>query len=157
MLDAKEFPGNIKDTPKLDMRGGLRGIALLTAAGTFMDDKKSEDALALYERAANDNGIPDDLRHLAVLSLVRLKANTTNAEDLLKSVWSDSNSPWRYHAHLDAAVFYADKNDFAQAREHLAEIAKAKSLPESLQGKARALDHVYALRQQHTETSKEES
>ena len=34
-----------------------------------------------------------------------------------------------------------------KAREHLAEIADAKNLPQSLYSKARALDHVYSLRQ----------
>ena len=150
LIDAKEFPGNI-GAAELNMRGGLRGVALLSGAGALIDEKKPDEALALYERAAADTGIPDDLRHLAILMSVRLKSEKdgANADDLqktLKPVANDKNSPWRFHAVLESAVLYAKSGDYAAAREQLEPIKEEKNLPPSVYGKAKALDHVYALK-----------
>lgn len=158
MADAS-FPDNIKDSGP-DLRPGLRGVALLTGAGALMDAGKSEEAFALYGRAAKDTAIPDDLRHLAVLMMVRndaIKEGAVTADLLaqLKPVWN-SSSPWRWHARLEAAALLADRDhDYAAARKHLQVIAKGEGLPDTLYAKAKALDHVYATREQEEKTKKE--
>lgn len=151
MLDAKDFPANIAAMEDLDMRGGQRGIALLTAAGALMQDDKPEEARALYARAAEDSGIPSDLRDLAVLMNVRLGANADAADiktlqGQLKSVWKNGKSPWAAHAHLESSALYASSGDFEAARDRLAAVQKMENLPETLYSKARALDHIYALK-----------
>ena len=156
LLDETGFPQNIVDKD-LDLRPGLRGVALLTGAGALMDDGKTDEALALYNRAAADKSIPDDLRHLAVLMSVRLQSDKedANINDLLKNledVASSKNSPWRFQAYLESAALYANKNqDYAKARVQLNQIQEAKNLPDTLYAKARALDHVYAILQQKAE------
>ena len=116
-----------------------------------MDEKKPDEALALYDRAVDDSGIPDDLRHLAILMSARLSAEKESTDKdlqkMLRQVWSDNSSPWRFHARLEAAVLLAGAGDFTKARDLLSEIKDTKDLPPTLYGKAKALDHVYALQE----------
>lgn len=154
LVESTDFPANINEAD-LKMRPGLKGIALLSAAGSLVSENKTEEALTLFKQAANDKSLPDDLKDLAVLSTIRLQAGSENAEDAekqLKTVWNNKKSPWRYQAHLEAAVIKAAKEDFTSAREHLNTILDAPALPETLYKKARALEKVYALK--HYEQSK---
>lgn len=153
LIESPDFPANIKNAD-LDMRSGLKGIALLSAAGSLVSENKTEEAIKLFEQAANDKSVPDDLRDLAALSLVRLQAKDVNdAQARLKTVWDNNKSPWRYQAHLEAAVINAEKKDFMAAREHLNTILDAPALPETLYNKARTLEKIYTLK--HYEQSKE--
>lgn len=159
LLEDATFPDNIKSA-ELDMRGGLKGIALLTAAGTFLENGKTEAALSLYTQAAGDKSIPDDLRQLAILTTVRLETSGRGTEETsntdlqarLETVWKDTGSPWRYHAHLEAAALYAHQDqDFTKSKEHLRKILETKNLPDTLYAKAQALNHIYGLKQQEAE------
>jgi hypothetical protein len=154
LMDSADFPENI-NTAELDMRPGLRGIGFLTAASSYLKENKPEEALALYQKASGDSSIPHDLRQLAILMSVRLKTESVaQAQKDLEGIWKDNGSPWRYHARLEAAVLAAHQgNDYSAARTHLAAILDSKEMPESLVGKARALDHVYSLKQQQAQTA----
>lgn len=148
LTESPDFPANIKDA-KLDMRPGLKGIAILNAAGTLAAEGKQEEARTLFDQASNDKSIPDQIRDLAILSTVRLKGEETSAQvkEKLKSVWSNKNSMWRYQARLEAAVIEAADKNYAVAREHLNVILDAPALPETLYNKARTLEKIYALKQ----------
>ncbi|MCB1532833.1 MAG: hypothetical protein KDJ35_08185 [Alphaproteobacteria bacterium] len=146
LLESPDFPANL-ETAELDMRPGLEGLALLNAAGQLMSEDKSEEAQKIFERAANDKSIPAQLRDVAVLSLVHLNPDNESAQSELKSVWSNSKSPWRHHARLDAAVLSAQAGDYATARRHLNAVLDTPALPETLYNKAQALEKIYALKQ----------
>lgn len=150
LTESPDFPENVT-ADALDMRGGVRGLALMTAAGTFLKQERREQALGLYTQAANDKAVPDDIRQLAVLMRVRILSAQETDEDLiaaLQPVIDDKNSPWTYHARLEAAALQAEKNqDYTKARALLAPVLDAQGLPESFTGKARALDHLYTLKQ----------
>jgi hypothetical protein len=152
LLDAEDFPDNIL-AAEPDLRGGLKGVALLTAAGEFLDQEKQAEALELYERAAADRAVPADLRQLATLMSVRLQATGESADTdamlkKLEAVARNNNSPWQAHARLESAVLYAHgKQDYKAARIQLALVTKMADLPETLRQRAEALDHVYALKQ----------
>lgn len=146
LMEAKDFPDNIKDK-KLDFRPGLRGITLINGAQKYLSEKKNDEAMALYAKAADDKGIPEEIRHLAVLQEIRLSKEPTEAQiKKLQAVADDGSSPWRFYAKLEAAAYAAAKNDYKTARKYVAEVMDAKDLPDTLYGKARALDHVYALK-----------
>ena len=148
LLDAPEFPENML-TAELDMRGGLRGIGLITAAGAFLDEGKTEESFQLYSRAASDKSIPDDLQSLAVLMAVRLNSkNPADMQKKLMKIWKDKNSPWQYHARLEAASLYAKNEDYEKALEQLSVIQDTEGLPKTLYDTARALNHVYTLKHQ---------
>jgi hypothetical protein len=149
LMEDKSFPDNIKDA-KLDVRGGLRGIVLINGAQEYLNKKKTDEALALYAKAAEDTGIPGEMRDLAVLMQVRLTKDAAANDKLVKELAkiAGSNSPWQYHARIEAAALSAEKEDYKKARDYLAGVMDDKTVPESLYKKAQALDHVYALRQE---------
>lgn len=150
LTEAKDFPDNLKNA-ELDMRPGLRGIALINGAQVYMSKKKTADALALYTKAAEDKAIPGEIRGLAVLMQTRLDEKAADNAALMKnldSVAKDGGSPWQYHARIEAAAFAAERKDYKAARDYLAGVMDQKKVPDSLYKKAMALDHVYALREQ---------
>ena len=155
LMEDKTFPENMKNA-ELDVRGGLRGIALLNGAQEYIRDKKPAEALALYERAANDKGVPAELRDMAVLMQVRLseKRDDENLIKALAKVAGNSKSPWQYHAKLEAAAIAAEKKDYDRARLYIAGVLDQQAVPETLYKKAQALDHVYALKQKTAPAAK---
>ncbi|MGB4107889.1 MAG: hypothetical protein WBK55_08855 [Alphaproteobacteria bacterium] len=157
LTEAKDFPDNIRNA-EVDLRPGLRGIALINGAQVYLDRKKNEDALALYTKAAEDKAIPAEIRGLAVLMQARLDEKAADNAALMKnldSVAHDGGSPWQYHARIEAAAFAAARKDYKQAREYLAGIMDQKEVPNTLYKKAMALDHVYALREQKMSAAQE--
>ncbi|MEZ5919379.1 MAG: hypothetical protein R3D66_05590 [Alphaproteobacteria bacterium] len=66
----------------------------------------------------------------------------------LRKITNNAQSPWKYHAHLEAALILAHRRGDKPLRTHLAAITDAEGLPASLLSTARSLDHVYALRVQ---------
>ncbi|MEZ5814522.1 MAG: hypothetical protein R3E13_07395 [Alphaproteobacteria bacterium] len=167
LQDAPEYPANILDSEKLDMRAGLRGITLLQAAGAFLDQDKRDEAAALYERAGADAALPDEFRHLGILMAVRLSSHDENADgtallEKLSPILKADNSPWNAHARLEAAAINARMlQNYENAQTHLKIIADTKDLPDSLYQRARALAHIYKLEQKsplpHAEETKEKT
>lgn len=158
LLEAKDFPENIQPEA-LGIRGPLRGIALINAGGNYVRAGKTDKALEMYKAAANDSGVNSELLQLALLMQARLTSNTPDhAEDieaLLKPVLKDKKSPWQPYALIEAAAFTASKNDYPAARAHLAQILENENLLPSLHNKARALDQLYAAKQQQAGTTTE--
>ncbi|PJB70984.1 MAG: hypothetical protein CO093_06325 [Alphaproteobacteria bacterium CG_4_9_14_3_um_filter_47_13] len=158
---------SIKD----DMRPGRRVIAELTAAGLLLEADQKEDALQHYQTVAADRKVDPVFRDLALLMAVRLEgdreqstpADARNLLEKLQPLWSDSSNPWQYQAHLQAAMILAhDFKDYAQARDHLAVIMTAETVPPTLTQRAQALDHVYNLKMAasslpNDDTTKEDS
>ena len=136
------------------LRPNQRAVSYLTAAGLLIRDGRNEQALQQYQSAAADRNIKPLFRDLAQLMAVRLEwsmaAPDMDARMLLSTLqplMENKKSPWQWHAHIQAAVIQAHAYDnFAAARDHLAVIATAQNLPRSLQERAKALDHVYALK-----------
>ncbi len=151
LMEDKTFPDNIKDE-NLDVRPGLRGIALINGAQAFLAKGKNDEALGLYAKAAEDNAIPHELQDLAILMQVRLAKDAAGDGKLLKklsSIAKNKNSPWRYHAQIEAASLAAAKQDYKTARQYLNGVRDQKTAPETLVKKAEALDHIYALREKN--------
>lgn len=147
LQDAADYPANIIDN-KLDFRPSIRGIALLSAAGTYMEQDKPQDALKLYKRLAADSKIPAEFRDLGILMTARLNLSTdqdVQEADILASLSPVLNgkSPWKPHAQIDAAILEADKNP-QKALELLNAVSDTPDLPESLYERAEKLHHVFS-------------
>ena len=143
---AADYPTNIIDA-ELKLRPSLRGIALLSAAGTFMEQDKKEEAAKLYARLAADKKVPDEFQHLGILMDVRLqmdKEDVQNQELLvaLKPVLN-GKSAWKPHAQIDAALLESKENP-QKALELLNAVADTANLPPSLYERAQKLHHVIA-------------
>lgn len=149
-LDQKDQVAALEQvTPGL--RPNHRAVSRLTAAGLLARDGKNEEALAQYKEAAADREIQPVFRDLAQLMAVRLEwtmekpdANPQALLGTLQPIWENAQSPWRFHAHEQAALILAHaQNDYVNARAHLAKIIEAEDTANSLRERARALDHIF--------------
>lgn len=139
-----------------DLRPGHKAVARLSEAGLLLRDGKKDEALAQYIFVADDKAIDPVFRDLARLMAVRVEwADGAAAQDsapsllgALEPILKDKNSPWQWHAHVQAALILAHgSKDYEGARKHLAAVIGAeKKVPPSLMERAKALDHVYALK-----------
>lgn len=136
--------------PKL--RPGQRAIAHMTAASVLLGKDKTDEAKTIYSKAASDKALPPMYRDLAALMSVRLTMSgdtkDLDATGLLAQLQPllDKSNPWRWHAHIEAALIAAHlQNDYAAARKHLETITNnGETVPPSLMTRARALDQVFS-------------
>ncbi len=156
---AENYPQNILEMEKIDLRDGIRGVAMLHAAGTFLDEDKPDQALALYTRVAQDKGIDSDLRDLGILMQTRLMMNESDNKtadsfvndgktliENLRPVLSNAKSPWLNPARIEAAVISAHiQGNYDAAIAYLDSVIKTEHLPQSLKDRANALIHIYTL------------
>jgi len=154
VVRASEFPQNIEEQP-LEIRSGLKGIALITAASEFMVDGENEKALALYTKAVSDGDIPSDLKHLAQLNIAKLSSGSADEKIAqLKPIIDDEKSPWRYQAILQHAVIVAhERGNYKDALSTLETILKTPNLPNTLYIKAQSLSQVYTLKMEEQSKS----
>jgi len=159
-LDSEDMPAAL-GAHLDDLRPGQQALGRLTAAGLLLREGDRDGALAHYRAAAADRSIPSEWRDLATLMAVRTGWQPAGTEQLeeavapapdtqallaqLRPVWESRNSPWRWHARIQAALITAhDLQDYETAQAHLREVLTARDLPPSLTERARSLHHVYA-------------
>ena len=152
LQDAENYPENLIEMETLDLRGGLRGLAYLGGANRFMQDEKPAQAKTLYQKAAIDSGIPEDLRSLATIMYARL-IDQDNPEEKalamenLKPIAGNSSSTWSAHAHIEIALLLAhSEGNYTQAQAHLNAVLDQQGLPQTLYDRASKLHHLYALK-----------
>lgn len=134
-----------------DMSGGHETIALMTLAGTYVQQDKIADAAQIFEKIFTQSSAPQTLKELARLYYVRTQmTESLSAEsgkkliDILTPVIERDKSPWQYHARLDAAVISAHAlKDPASAMSYLSAFDKAEGVSSALADKASALKQVY--------------
>ncbi len=150
LLEAPDYPANVLDA-ELDVRPALKGIALLNAASSLLAEDKKDEAQTLYERIAQDSAISKEERQLATLMQMRITSDQGKSLDpmitSLEAIWTDEWSPWRYHAGMELAALYAEEMDFDKAQTYLNTLMDTPALPQSLRNRARALSHIYSLKQ----------
>lgn len=149
---AEDYPDNILASDDLDLSSDLRGIALMQAAGRFIQQDKKEEAQTVYDRAASDKAIPAEFRYLGAIMSVRLLIDKEDSDGKalltkLAPALKDKKSPWQNHARIEAAVISAEKlSDYEAALGYLNAVKAAEGLPESITSRANALAHLYALK-----------
>jgi hypothetical protein len=88
----------------------------------------------------------------------RLLAAEKSDQDLLevlKPVIGDNKSPWQPYALMEAATYSANtRQDYTAARDYLKQVMETPDLPQSLYGKAKALDQIYSEKQPEKTDSK---
>lgn len=135
-----------------ELRPGQRAVALMTAAAALIAKDKTAEAQTLYTKAADDKELPATYRDLAALMSVRLAMSgdlkSLNAADLMTKLQPlmKKDNPWRWHAHIEAALISAHlQNDYQAAKGHLKSVLSTdESIQPSLQDRARALDQVFS-------------
>lgn len=150
-VDAPNFPENVT-TEDHDLKAGPRALLQLQAARRYAEDGEMEKARGLYNDIAGNKKTPQDLRQLAALMSIRLSAQSENANtsdtlEKLENIWSDGNSPWRFHAFMEAAQISANMTgDYKKAQEYLRNVTAEANIPPSLKERAAALLDVYSLK-----------
>lgn len=162
--DAAGIPAAI-DKARPYMDGGQSVMADFSAAGVLLNEGKKEEALRYYRHAAGDESVPALYRNLAELLSIRLEwslyPEQEKADGFLKRLdplMNDAKSPWRWHAHMQAALIAAHSlNDYATARKHLEPVLQSSGadIPPSLKERARTLDHVYEMAAENKDSKKD--
>ncbi|MCK6417527.1 MAG: hypothetical protein L6Q57_01130 [Alphaproteobacteria bacterium] len=150
LLESPDFPSDVHEKTQ-DIGPGQRGIALLQAAARYRLEKKESQALELYQIIASDKAIPKTLRQQADLLRTATMAPGPEMKALMQPIADDTSSPWRPHALLNLAAYYAHEGqDPDQARALVDMVLAIESLPPSLMQRAQALAHVYDLKKPQT-------
>lgn len=132
---------------------GRKAIALLSAAGWYLDNEQQAEALAIYQKMQADSELPQTYRDFAALLEARALwgAEETSIDasallDKLAALRNNTKSPWHYHALVQSAVIAANgQQKYDTAIEYLAVVNKAYDIPNSLRSRAEALAHIYSL------------
>jgi hypothetical protein len=162
LQQAENYPENLLTIEKLDMRPALRGIQYLNGAGVFMQTNKTAEALTLYQKIAEDEKIPGDIRGLGALMSARIAGGGADKEkaqellSLLAPIAGSTSNPWSAHANLEMAVLIAHhEQDFEKALAHLNEISDTPNLPDTMYNRARALQKIYTAQASSKKTNDE--
>lgn len=134
-----------------DMTAGLDVIAMLQAAGVYLQQGKPAEALKIYAALASKRGVDDAYKQLAAFMVIRLDPSVPAQAKLekLHKISGDEKNPWRNHARLSAALILAhDLGQYADARTYLADLIQRSDVPDTLKQKATSLDVLYALKAQ---------
>ena len=132
--------------------GNAGALARMLAAGKALEAGNKDEAAALVFALRGDTSAADELRGLAALTYVRLKAAdaAVKPEDLLALLTpliADKDSPWGPQARMEAAAIQAGRlNNLPEAIKLLEPIAADPSLPFTQSERVNALLHVYQAR-----------
>ena len=137
-----------------ELKGGPQAIALLNAAGDYIRDGKKAEALALYTQLADAGSAPNDYRVLARVLGARIAFDLRDDQTDINALYApiakisgNTKSPWALHAAMQAAIIKGEgMNDYKSALAYLGQVIQSDTAPISMKERARALDHVYALR-----------
>ncbi|MCB1721751.1 MAG: hypothetical protein KDI11_08355, partial [Alphaproteobacteria bacterium] len=78
--------------------------------------------------------------------------------DQLIPLVSNLQSPWVHHARIEAALITADKlGDYSTALTHLNAVLDTPDLPQSLTDRARALAHLYGMKNKSISEKQDET
>ena len=117
---------------------GHRAAALLTKADLAIEAKDLKGAAALYKQIADDSGLAQPYRDLALVRMTAVEFDTLPPQqvvDRLKGL-AVAGNPWFGSAGEMVALSYLQLNKPQQAAGIFAAMAKDKKLPDTLRSRA---------------------
>ena len=117
---------------------GHRAAALLTKADVAIESKDLKGAAAIYRQVADDSGLAQPYRDLALVRMTAVELDTLPPQavvDRLKGL-AVAGNPWFGSAGEMVALSYLKLNKPQQAAGIFAAIAKDKTLPDTLRSRA---------------------
>ena len=154
LMEAMSSANQAKALEELapQLRPGARAIAYMSAAGALLSKDKNTEAQAVFTKTSEDKTIPPLYGDLATLMSVRLATSDDTKEENAAALLAklqplmEKNNPWRWHAHIEAALIAAHlQNDYATARKQLEPVLNSTDqMAGSLQTRARTLDQVFS-------------
>jgi hypothetical protein len=125
-----------------DTRGGIGALSRMLAASQAVQNDNTAEAAALY-RGIVEDGAPEELESLA--RVLAAHYGDQNETDILIPVASNEESPWTWHARLQAAAIAAQNGDYGRAIGFLESFEETQQMAPSLKQRAQAMRHVYSL------------
>ncbi len=155
-LEAEDVPEQLEAVSG-ELRAGHRGVAMLLAAGSYIEEGRPQEALEAFAKIADDSRMPDDLREYGLLMKARLMqeneinetspVSSENVISLLKPLTDDSEGAWHWHALIQTALAYAHLDrDYTRAAELAGRVAESDLAPATVRSRAMALQSVYAVK-----------
>ncbi|NQZ14248.1 MAG: hypothetical protein HRT94_05435 [Alphaproteobacteria bacterium] len=133
-------------------RRGHETIAKMNQAAVLIQkgtEESKKEAAEIYAAIAMQKSAPDDFRDLSRVLAVRNGITGDQAEKLLKPILKNDDSPFHWHARLEAATYYAHQgNGTEKAIEVLEPFTANPLVPDSLKQTAEALLYIYQQKEQ---------
>ncbi|MEM7617776.1 MAG: hypothetical protein AAF244_00195 [Pseudomonadota bacterium] len=148
LITAIEGDLNVENLESVadDTRKGVATISNFLVSGLQLEENKTEDAIQTFNQIIDKTAPNDGIEDLA--RILKSQYSEDHEADLkvLKPVLADKNSPFHWHARLEAATIEADKNqNFEKAIEYLTPINQAENVSATLKQRANALSHIYKI------------
>lgn len=116
----------------------VRSLALLAEAAIALDANDRDTALAKYRAIADDKGIPEPYRNLALLRSTTLEFDKLKPDEVISRLepLTKPGSPWFGSAGELTAMAYIKQGHKDQAGRLFAAIAADKQVPETIRNRA---------------------
>ncbi len=120
--------------------GGYKVLSQLQLAATYLDQKRTDEAIEAFDRAANSGGDPvfTDFARLQAAALRLGTADFTEIENRLNGLISDQN-PWRFNARELLALAQLRSGQTEKARETLNGLIVAQGVPQDMRDRVQVL------------------
>ncbi len=147
--DARDFKAADAILAKLDDSAseGYQGLSRLMRANIAASRKDSSKAVAEYQAVIDDQSLPQDFRHLALVRQTAVQFDAIPPALVIKRLkpLAVEGSPWFGPAGEMTALAYVKlgKTDLAGAL--LGALSKDKDVPESIRARTRQLAGVYGV------------
>ncbi len=130
-----------------DNSPGARASANMLRAAIALEQNRVDDAVVLYDRVANDDGVPQPMRDNSLIRAI--SANYDNMDkqqvvDRLHALATPGN-PWFGSAAELVAHAYLDQNKPDLAGPLLVQVAKDEDVPDTIRARARQLAGRYGF------------
>ena len=140
-----------------ESRKGVATVSNFITSGLQLEENKKDDAIKTFDNIINKSAPNDSLKDLARILKSQYSEDYEADLKTLKPILADKNSPFHWHARLEAATIEAEKNqDFEKALQYLTPIADVQNVSATLKQRANALAHIYKIKINEKDTIKED-
>ena len=139
-LEAKDEAGALEVLGEIKQSDNpvYRAMAELVEGNLAMENGDSKAGLAIYKKVADDTSLPDAFRNLALIRQTVAEYDSLKPQDVIARLkpLAQPGNPWFGSAGEMTAIAYMKMGKEDLAGPIFAQIAKQKSLPESLRTRA---------------------
>ncbi|WP_271078346.1 tetratricopeptide repeat protein [Aurantiacibacter sp. MUD61] len=120
---------------------GAAALAAMLRAGIAIQQDRTEDAVALFDRVANNSDLPSEMRDLAAIRSVTLQFDDMDPQEVITRIGPIAQPDNTYYGSAGELVAHAylalDQRD--QAGPLLIAISQDEDVPSSIRGRTRQL------------------
>ena len=116
----------------------VRSLALLTGSALALDTNDRSTAIAKYKAVAEDKGLPEPYRNVALVRATALEFDTLRPEEVISRMepLAKPGNPWFGSAGEMTALAYLKQGQRDRAGRLFAAIAADKQVPETIRNRA---------------------